>query len=35
MNENEYFGERALFLQEPRSTIPTANGDIEVYYLDK
>ena len=35
MNENEYLGERALFFKEPRSATATANGDCEVYYLEK
>lgn len=35
LNENEYFGERALFFQEPRSATAIANGDIELFYLSK
>ena len=35
MNENEYLGERALFFKEPRSATATANGDCEVFYLEK
>ena len=35
MNENEYLGERALFFKEPRSATARANGDCEVYYLEK
>ena len=35
MNENEYLGERALFFKEPRSATGTAQGDVEVFYLEK
>ena len=35
MNENEYLGDRALFFKEPRSATAKANGDVEVYYLEK
>ena len=35
MNENEYLGERALFFKEPRSATARADGDCEVYYLEK
>jgi len=35
MNENEYLGERALFFKEPRSATAKANGDCEVFYLEK
>ncbi len=35
MNENEYLGERALFFKEPRSATAKAQGDVEVYYLEK
>lgn len=35
LNENEYFGERALFFKEPRSATAVANGPVEVNYLDK
>ena len=35
MNENEYLGERALFFKEPRSATATAQGNCEVYYLEK
>jgi cGMP-dependent protein kinase len=35
LNENEYFGERALFFDEKRSATATANCSVEVYYLEK
>jgi cGMP-dependent protein kinase len=35
INENEYFGERALFFKEPRSATAIANGPVELYNLDK
>jgi cGMP-dependent protein kinase len=35
LNENEYFGERALFFKEARSATAIANGPVEVYYLTK
>ena len=35
LNENEYFGERALFFNEKRSATAKAKGDCEVYYLEK
>lgn len=35
MNENEYLGERALFFKEPRSATAKAQGDVEVFYLEK
>ena len=35
LNENEYFGERALFFNEKRSATAKANGDCEVFYLEK
>lgn len=35
INENEYFGERALFFKEPRSATATAKGPVELYCLDK
>ncbi len=35
LNENEYFGERALFFNENRSATAKANGDCEVFYLEK
>ena len=35
MNENEYLGERALFFKEPRSATAKAQGEVEVYYLEK
>ena len=35
MNENEYLGDRALCFKEPRSATAKANGDVEVYYLEK
>ena len=33
LNEKEYFGERALFFNEPRSATITAKTDVELYYL--
>ena len=35
LNENEYFGERALFFNEKRSATAKAKGDCEVFYLEK
>lgn len=35
LNENEFFGERALFINEPRSATAVANVDVEVYILEK
>jgi cGMP-dependent protein kinase len=35
LNECEYFGDRALFFNEPRSATATANGNVEVYVLEK
>lgn len=35
LNENEYFGERSLFIKENRSATALANGEVEVYVLDK
>ena len=35
LNVNEYFGERALFINEPRSATATSNGPVEVYALEK
>ena len=35
LNVTEYFGERALFINEPRSATASANGDVEVYVLEK
>ena len=35
LNENEYFGERALFFNEKRSATTTAKGECEVFYLEK
>jgi cGMP-dependent protein kinase len=35
INENQYFGERALFFKENRSATAIAKGSTEVYYLDK
>jgi cGMP-dependent protein kinase len=35
INENEYFGERALFFKEPRSATAIANGKVEIHYLEK
>lgn len=34
VNENGWFGERALFFKEPRSATAQANGRVEVYYLE-
>lgn len=35
LNETEYFGDRALFFNDPRSATATANGTVEVYVLEK
>ena len=35
LNENEYFGERALFFNEKRSATAKAKGHCEVFYLEK
>lgn len=35
LNENEYFGERSLFIKEARSATAYANGKVEVYVLEK
>lgn len=35
LNENEFFGERSLFINEPRSATAIANGQVEVYVLEK
>ena len=35
LNVTEYFGDRALFFNEPRSATATANGSVEVYVLEK
>lgn len=35
INQNDYFGERALFSKEPRSSSAIASNDAEVYYLEK
>jgi cGMP-dependent protein kinase len=35
LNENEFFGERSLFINEPRSATAIANGIVEVYVLEK
>ena len=35
LNENEYFGERALFFNEKISATAKAKGDCEVFCLDK
>ncbi len=35
MNENEFYGERSLFINEPRSATAIANGQVEVYVLEK
>lgn len=34
LNELEYFGERALFFQEPRTATAQANGKVELYVLE-
>lgn len=34
INQNGYFGERALFFKEPRSATAQANGNVEVYVLE-
>ena len=34
LNENEYFGERALFFKEPRTATAQANGTVECYVID-
>jgi cGMP-dependent protein kinase len=35
LNENEFFGERSLFINEPRSATAIANGQVELYVLEK
>lgn len=35
INENEYFGERALFFKEPRSASAIASGQVELLLLSK
>ncbi len=35
LNENEFFGERSLFINEPRSATAIANGTVEIYVLEK
>lgn len=35
LNENEYFGERTLFIKEPRSATVVAKGDTELIVLEK
>jgi cGMP-dependent protein kinase len=35
LNENEYFGERSLFINEPRSATAVAKGKVDVYVLEK
>jgi cGMP-dependent protein kinase len=35
LNENEYFGERALFFHEPRTATAQANGKVELYVLEE
>jgi cGMP-dependent protein kinase len=35
LNEKQYFGERALFFQESRSATAIANGEVELFYLEK
>lgn len=35
LSTNCYFGERALFYKEPRSATAIANGDVEVFYIEK
>lgn len=34
LNENEYFGERALFFKEPRTATAQANGTVECYVIE-
>lgn len=34
LNQNEYFGERALFFKEPRTATAQANGTVECYVID-
>ena len=34
LNQNEYFGDRALFYHEPRSATAVANGDVELFSLN-
>lgn len=34
LNENEFFGERALFFKEPRTATAQANGTVECYSID-
>lgn len=34
LNENEYFGERALFFNEPRSATVSACEDSDIYYIE-
>ncbi len=34
LNQNEYFGERALFFKEPRTATTQANGTVECYVID-
>jgi cGMP-dependent protein kinase len=35
LNELEFFGERALFFNEPRSATAQANGKVEIYVLEE
>lgn len=35
LNVTEYFGDRALFFNEPRSATASANGSVDVYVLEK
>lgn len=35
LNENEYFGERALFFKEPRTATAQANGKVELYIIQE
>jgi cGMP-dependent protein kinase len=35
LNELEYFGERALFFNEPRTATAQANGKVELYVLEE
>jgi cGMP-dependent protein kinase len=35
LNENEFFGERSLFINEPRSATAMAKGQVDVYILEK
>ena len=35
IGQNDFLGERALLISEPRSATAIANNDVEVFYLDK